>query len=116
MELVLSAVPNKSGGYISIVKIEGTTKLDREVAASLKEKLVHFAVGCSRMVLLLDNIDYLDSAAVCVIVEMQEFASKLGGDIKLVAPKFNVSILLELMNLHRVFDICNTQEDAVSNF
>lgn len=82
----------------------------REVFENLVSKKI------MKVVVNLNGVSYIDSSGLATLVEMLKKTRSYGGKLRLsnLAPK--VRSLFEITKLEQLFDICDTEEEAVTNF
>ena len=71
------------------------------------------ATGVRHIVLDLQNVQYMDSMCVGVLVELLTMLKDAGGRIALVNASSNVEYLFKLTRLDRVFPICRDVMKAI---
>ncbi len=83
----------------------------------VREKISHLvAEGHNRIVLDLENVDYIDSTGLGNLVISYTQVQKAGGALKLLnLNKRNVE-LLALTRLHTIFEVFAQETDAVNSF
>jgi anti-sigma B factor antagonist len=99
-------------GDVTIVEIEG--HFDAQGAPEMKAKL-HDLIdeGNNKLVFELQEMEFIDSAGLGVLVSCLRRAAAKGGDVRLAeVPPFCRSIF-ELTRLTRVFDVNESLEHAV---
>lgn len=102
-------------GGVSIIFIEGNVL--QENAQALKKELHDLAKeGKIRLVLDLNDSDYISSMCLSTITEIKKRVNDLGGDIKLSRPNKLVRNLLEATNLIKVIETFNDVDAAVRSF
>lgn len=70
----------------------------------------------SRIVLNLGEVNYIDSGGLGTLVELRTSAQNAGGTIKLTRLTKHVSDLLQITKLLTVFDVYNSEAEAVESF
>ena len=70
----------------------------------------------TRIVLDLDKVRFIDSAGLGDLVAWKKRALQIGGDVRLLRPRDRVRDMFELMALTRVFQIFESEADAVGSF
>lgn len=73
---------------------------------------------CDRPSLVFDfsQVRQLDSAGIEMLLRCMELAMKGNGDVKLAAVSAQVSVILELTRVDRLFEIFERPYDAVESF
>lgn len=73
--------------------------------------------GCTRILLDLSNVTYLDSAAgIGELVSSYTTALRLSAQVKLLNPGKNVDHVLRIVGLHSVFEIFDNETAALRSF
>lgn len=92
-------------------------RLDAQNAPKLKEMWQYYATrGVNNVVLDLHQTDFIDSIGISTLVAgMKQFRAR-GGDLRLVGLQPSARSIFELMMLDKVFEIFDTQEEALKGF
>jgi anti-anti-sigma factor len=100
--------------------VDTLTGPDAGALASELYEQIHAAVndenapaGIRHIVLDLQNVQYMDSMCVGVLVELLTTLKEAGGQIALVNPSNNIECLFKLTRLDRVFPICRDVMKAI---
>ncbi|MBN8705713.1 MAG: STAS domain-containing protein [Bacteroidetes bacterium] len=72
--------------------------------------------GKTKIILDFSSVDFVDSSFLGGLVVMQKRVLSVHGDIKIVKLKPAVRLVFELTRLYKVFEILDTQEDALHSF
>jgi anti-sigma B factor antagonist len=101
---------------IQILDLSGRITAGEE-ATTLRERLRAMAEsGQTRVVLNLQEVDYIDSTGLGGLVICYTTLRKAGGALKLInLSKRNIELLV-LTKLATVFEIFNDEQDAVNSF
>ena len=87
--------------------IEGTDRLNATVAPRVKEQLNRQLKECHyQLTLSLENIKYIDSTGIGVLISALKTARENNGTFCLKGLNKEVMGLLTLMKLDKVFEIC----------
>lgn len=100
---------------ITIVDCNGRIVFGEE-AAALRESVKAIIPQAPRLVLNLKNVTYIDSGGLGTLVGLYTSANSSGGEIKLANLTPRVGQLLQVTKLVTVFDVYDTEEDAVRAF
>ena len=104
-------------GSTIIATLKERTLSGNEAAAlvvALTDKLTEPGqVPARHVVLDLQNVDYMDSACIGVLVELLTRLQKAGGRVALVNAAANVECLFKLTRLDRLFPICRDVMRAI---
>jgi len=102
------------GAYV--VALDGRIVLGEESQA-LRVKLKSLvAEGKKKAVLNMDNIKYIDSAGLGILVAAHVSAKLQGASLKLSNLGSKFREVLQITKLFTVFDVYNTEADAVASF
>jgi anti-sigma B factor antagonist len=112
MKLTL-ATRTKDG--ILIVDCSGRIVYGEE-ASLLRSTVKNVLSKNNRIVLDLGDVNYIDSGGLGVLVELRTSAQNAGGAIKLTRVTKHVSDLLQITKLLTVFDVYNSEAEAVESF
>ena len=101
----------EEGGAV-IVALEGDVDLQSSPDA---RKVLLECVGRKKPVLVdLSGVGYIDSSGVASLVESLQTARKSGSSLILVAVSEGALRVLQLARLDKVFTICDSVEDGLS--
>ena len=107
----LGLVVQEQGDW-TVLAVSG--EIDIATAPSLREKLHSLlADGRSRLIVDLDDVTFLDSTALGVLVGLLKRARTEGGELRIVCNQPRVRKVFEITRLDSAFDLCNSVEDAV---
>jgi anti-sigma B factor antagonist len=107
----LGLVVREEGGW-TVLAVSG--EIDIATAPSLREKLHSlFADGRHDIVVDLDEVTFLDSTALGVLVGGLKRARTDGGELKVVCNQPRVRKVFEITRLDSAFDLCASVADAV---
>jgi anti-sigma B factor antagonist len=100
---------------VDILSLKG--RLTVGEASAVREKVnAVIATGTVKVLLNLQNVEYIDSTGLGALVICFTSLKKAGGALKLVNPnKRNVELLL-LTKLHTIFEVFADEQDAVNSF
>lgn len=70
----------------------------------------------SHFVLNFENVDYLSSSALGMLISLQKKVATKGGQLKLAGIKDSIMEVFSITKLDEVFDIYKTEEAAVEAF
>jgi anti-sigma B factor antagonist len=110
MELTVEKI-----GDVSIAKIPGET-LDAGSAKEFKAAAVPMLNAGAKVVFDLSGLRFIDSSGLGALLSCLRQLNGVGGDLKLCGTSKPVRALFELVRMHRVFELCNTVDDAVRAF
>ena len=100
-------------GPWSVARVFGD--VDVATAPRLRERLVStITSGRSQVVLDLEEVGFLDSTGLGVIIGVLKRARTHGGDLRLVATKANLVALFQLTGLDRTLPLAPDLEAAIA--
>ncbi len=83
----------------------------------LREKIKNvLSTGIQKILIDLDGVPYIDSTGVGFLVGSHTTISQEGGSLRLVRVKPKLLEVLKVMNLLKVFDIYEDEENALKSF
>lgn len=89
--------------------------LDLTTAPRLRERVVQIVTGGQpRVVLDLQEVDFVDSTGLGVIVGLLKRTRSQGGDLRLVSTRTSFRKVLELTALDRALPLARTVEEALT--
>lgn len=103
-------------GDVAIIDISGRITLGegnvmlREIVRDLTDK------GTNRIVLNLNDVNYIDSSGLGELVKTHTTVRNKGGELKLAGLNMRVQDLLEVTRLVAVFDIQKNEASAIQSF
>jgi anti-sigma B factor antagonist len=100
---------------IVVVDCAGRLVFGEETAA-LRDKVKSLISQDSRIVLNLADVTYIDSGGLGTLVALYTTARNAGGSIKLARLTKRVGDLLQVTKLLTVFEVFNSEEEAVQSF
>ena len=100
----------------SIVALDGRIVLGEESQALRVELKSLTAEGKKRIVLNMDNVKYIDSAGLGILVAAHVSAKLQGASLKLSNLSSKFREVLQITKLFTVFDVYNTEAAAVASF
>jgi anti-sigma B factor antagonist len=87
-----------------------------EEAALLRETVKKSVTENNRIVLNLGEVSYIDSGGLGTLVALRTTAQNAGGTIKLASLTKRVDDLLQVTKLLTVFDVYDSEAEAVESF
>ena len=108
-------ISQKQNNGITIFNIDGD--IDINSSPDMREAFEDIAnTKTMRIVVNLSGVSYVDSSGLATLVEMLKKTRTYGGKLRLgnLAPK--VKSLFEITKLEKLFDIFDTEEEAIVNF
>lgn len=102
-------------GDVTQVQIDDRMEADTvQVFRDAMSRLV--GAGKIKVVINLGKVSFIDSSGLgCIVSVLRQFRQN-DGDIKLACITDSIRPLIEIVRLHRVFDIYDSAEEAVRSF
>jgi anti-sigma B factor antagonist len=109
-------ITNREVEGVSVVTLDGRIVLGDESNA-LRVKLKSLiAEGKKQIVLNMDNIKYIDSAGLGILVAAHCSAKTQGASLRLCHLGSKFQEVLQITKLLTVFEVCDTEAPAVASF
>ena len=102
-------------GDVTIVILAGA-QLDASSAEEFKRDIMPMLEKHTQVVFDLGHLGFIDSSGLGALLSCLRHLQAQGGDLKLCNMSQSVRALFELVRMHRIFHIFNTQEEAVHAF
>ncbi len=99
----------------TIIEVEFTT-LTAANAKEFKAKLEKEIEDETNVLLDLNRITFIDSSGLGVFLSCLKSLSKKNGDLKICNITKSVRVLFELVRLHQIIEVFNSQEEALAAF
>jgi len=97
------------------VVVRASGDLDLTTAIRLREQAVQVVTdGQPRLILDLQEVDFVDSTGLGVIVGLLKRTRGQGGDLRLVSTRPSLRKVLELTDLDRALPLARTVEEAIA--
>ena len=87
-----------------------------EETAELRDQVKALTSGNNRIILNLADVNYIDSGGLGTLVALYTTARNAGGAVKLARLTQRVGDLLQVTKLLTVFEVYNSEEEAVQSF
>ena len=101
---------------LAIVRI-GESELNSPKSPELKTELLRLvSEGYINILVNLGMVSYIDSSGLGALLFGRRQVAPLDGDLKLSCLSDNVIAMVKIAQLDRVFDIFDTEEEAVKSF
>ena len=102
---------------IIVVRFDNVNRFNALIAEPVKEQLKNYFVKPkTKLILDLENIDFVDSTGFGVFLSIMKTANNNYGFFKICNINSEVMELFKLLQLHNVFEIYSSLEDCVESF
>ena len=91
-------------------------ELDASNAGEFKRAMGPILEASTKLVIDLSLLKFVDSSGLGALLSCLRQMTAKGGDLKLCGMTKQVRATFELVRMHRIFDIFETQEEAVQAF
>ena len=115
MQLTIENTIPTEPASVAVVLIPGTT-LDASNARDFKTAVAPLITSGGRIVFDLSNLKFVDSSGLGALLSSLRQVGTAGGQLKLCGLNKPVRALMELVRMHRVFEIFNTRAEALRSF
>ena len=102
-------------GEVAVVTLEAEY-LDASVAEEFKRDIMPVLEAHTQVVFDLSRLAFVDSSGLGAFLSCLRHVQAQGGDLKLCGLAQPVRALFELVRMHRIFHIFDTQEAAIRAF
>jgi anti-sigma B factor antagonist len=102
---------------IIVVRFDNVNRFNALIAEPVKEQLKsYFTKPKTKLILNLENIDFVDSTGFGVFLSIMKTANNNYGFFKICSINSEVMELFKLLQLHNVFEIYGSLEDCIESF
>lgn len=102
---------------IEILSFDNVSKLNILIAQSLKEEVAQYiAKANTKLVLNLKDVEYIDSSGFGALLSILRNAKNNDSQFKICNISPDVMELVKLLQLHNVFDICDSVDECINTF
>jgi anti-sigma B factor antagonist len=102
-------------GDVTIVALK-VDELDAGNADDFRHAIVPVLKDCRKLVLDLDQVQFMDSRGCGAILFCLKSISPAGGDLKLCRVNERVRMVFDLIRMDRICQIVGTREQAIAAF
>lgn len=102
-------------GGVNVIRLSGAA-LDVSTAQDFKTECGGIVQENPRVVLNLQNLDFVDSSGVGALLSLLRQSKTAGGDVKICSVPDNILALFELVRFNRLFDLFETEDEAIQAF
>lgn len=100
-----------------ILKFDDTDRFNAVIAEEVKQQLLeYFSKPNTRLVFNLEGVRFIDSSGFSTFLSAMKAANNNHGQLKISNVDPDVKELFRVLQLHNVFDLHDTVEEAVAEF
>ncbi len=100
---------------VTIVYLKG--RLDVHYSEEIENELNNLiSQGRKKILLNLENVEYLSSSGLRVFIAISRRLKEVGGELKLMKLNETTKKIFKIVELTDMFDIYETQEEALKSF
>ncbi len=107
---------NREVDGVSVVALDGRIVLGEESNAMREKVKTLVAEGKKKIVLNMDNITFIDSAGLGTLVAAHHSAKGQGASLRLCHLGTKFQEVLQITKLMTIFEVFNTEAEAVASF
>lgn len=108
-------IPTRKEQNVTIVDFNFSS-LDANTANDFKSSMAKVLESDKQFIFNLENVKFIDSSGLGAILSCLRNVAPRGGEIKLCSPSKSARIIIELVNMHKVFEIYNNVEEGLKSF
>jgi len=101
----------RDAGRATVVDVEG--KVDLSTSAALRRSLFETLLNTPRLALNLAAIRYIDSSGIAILIEVLKDSQRLQKEFVLFGLSPSVEQVFRLTHVSRIFQIFNTEQEAI---
>ena len=105
----------KKENEATVIEVESAT-LTAANSKEFKAALEPYLDTEMNIVINLSNVTFLDSSGLGIFLFCLKKLNQKGGDVKLCNVTKPVRVLFELVRLHQIIEVFNTEEEALASF
>ncbi|MCK9615088.1 MAG: STAS domain-containing protein [Candidatus Omnitrophica bacterium] len=110
----MNITEEKKGG-ITICNISG--EINITTSPQLRKSFESFVeANVAKIVVDFSQVSYIDSSGLATFIELLQRLKKIGGTFRICNMNQKVKNIFEVTKLHKLFEIFDTREAALSNF
>ncbi len=109
MEITIRTVKD-----ITVVDISGS--LDTQTSGPASDEMIRIVRGSNKVLVNLENLEYLSSAGIRVLLRAFKKLNESGGKMKICNATGKVKIVLEICCLDKFFNLYHSETDALAAF
>lgn len=91
-------------------------RLDARNSKDFKLQIASLAKESSKVIINMGELESVDSSGLGALLCFSREVSQRGGELKLCRLKKPVRTLFELVRMHKIFEIFNTEEEALRSY
>lgn len=100
---------------IKVVSVSG--EITFSTSPDLRKTLVELVEqGNKKVIINMKEVGYIDSSGMATMVEILQQIKGIEGELKLAEASEKIQELFEMVRLKDIFDITDTEEEALSSF
>lgn len=108
---------HESNNGIEILTFDNISKLNILIAQSLKEEVAQYLTKANtKLILDLEGVEYVDSSGFGALLSILRNAKNNDSQFKICNISPEVMELVKLLQLHNVFDICDSIDKCIESF
>jgi len=101
---------------VQVITLQGRVTFGRQTEQCRQQVKELLAQGEKKFLFDLAGVEYVDSAGIGFLVSCLTSLGQGGARLKLASPPERIRYVLGITNLHTVFDICESRDQALARF
>ncbi len=101
---------------IIVVGLAEPGTLEASNVEPFREEMANLVEGTTRLLIDMGNVNFLDSSGLGALVAIWRSVSAKDGEVKLCRISPMVRTVFELTRIHRIFEIYDTEEEALASY
>jgi anti-sigma B factor antagonist len=102
-------------GEVAVVR-PPLEKLDLSTSGEFKRMIAPVIQANKQVVLDMEEVSFVDSSGLGVILSVLRELSSAGGDLRLCRLQKRVRVMFEMVRLQRILGLFDTPDDAIRSF
>lgn len=99
-----------------VLVVDMTGRLDTSTSGQASDDLVEMVKSCGKVVLKLDQLEYVSSAGLRVLLLAAKLVEASDGEMKICHPNGSVKEVMETSGFHSLLRMYDTEKDALAAF
>ena len=106
----------KKAGDVLVISFTEPQTLEASNVGPFRETVANLVKDATKILIDMGNITFLDSSGLGALVAIWRSISSRDGEVKLCRISPSVRTVFELTRIHRIFEIYDTEEEALASY
>jgi anti-anti-sigma factor len=107
-------ISTRTEGDITVADVSGS--LDTQTSAPASEELTRIAQGTSKLLLNFEQLEFLSSAGLRILLRTAKQLNGAGGTMKICNPTGTVKEVMEISGFGNFLDLHDSESEALAAF